>query len=199
MTGRPDGDYRQQTVADEDDWFSTPPVEPTDLPTEVAWQDEPELSPRTSDGLGRRQAVVVLAAIAAVAVGAAGILLARSLGGSDDTPTTVGSTAQAPTTPTASTPATSTPETTTPTKSATSTATLVPTDVVLRPGSSGAGVTALQQALTSLGYAPGTADGSYGPTTTQAVSAFQTANGLTADGIGGAKTIAAINAALESG
>ena len=58
---------------------------------------------------------------------------------------------------------------------------------------------ALQKALTTLGYAAGTADGTYGTTTAQAVTAFQTAKGLTADGVAGVKTLAAINAALASG
>ena len=71
--------------------------------------------------------------------------------------------------------------------------TSVPTDQSLKPGMSGSSVTALQQALTQLGYNPGTADGSYGPSTTQAVTAFQAAKGLTADGVAGPATLAAIN------
>ena len=63
----------------------------------------------------------------------------------------------------------------------------------------GSSVTALQTALTTLGYSPGSADGSYGASTTAAVSAFQTANNLTADGIAGPATLTAINAALASG
>ena len=212
MNGRTEGDHRRPPVADEDDWFATPAVEPTDLPGEDTWEYEVEPPPGPPDGLGRRQAIVVAAAIAAVALGAAGILLARSLGGSDstgDTAATAGSTAQVTTAPAASTPtttapSTSTPTTSTPTTTAPSTstvptATAVPTDATLRAGSTGAGVTALQQALTSLGYAPGTADGKYGAATTEAVTAFQKANGLTEDGVAGPKTIAAINEAVASG
>jgi peptidoglycan hydrolase-like protein with peptidoglycan-binding domain len=77
--------------------------------------------------------------------------------------------------------------------------TSVPADQSLKPGMSGSSVTALQQALTQLGYNPGTADGSYGPSTTQAVTAFQTAKGLTADGVAGPATLAAINTALSAG
>ncbi len=63
----------------------------------------------------------------------------------------------------------------------------------------GSSVTSLQTALTTLGYSPGAADGNYGPATTEAVTAFQTANDLTADGIAGPQTLAAINAALAGG
>jgi peptidoglycan hydrolase-like protein with peptidoglycan-binding domain len=55
----------------------------------------------------------------------------------------------------------------------------------------------LQLALTHLGYSPGKADGAYGPATEQAVKNFQTAHGLTADGICGPKTIAALKHALS--
>jgi peptidoglycan hydrolase-like protein with peptidoglycan-binding domain len=58
---------------------------------------------------------------------------------------------------------------------------------------------ALQKALTKLGYTPGTADGKFGSATTQAVIAFQKAKGLPEDGVAGAKTLAAVNAALANG
>jgi Putative peptidoglycan binding domain len=60
----------------------------------------------------------------------------------------------------------------------------------------GLSVTWLQQALNTLMNAGLTADGVYGPATQAAVSAFQTANGLTADGWAGVATSAAIHAAL---
>ena len=72
----------------------------------------------------------------------------------------------------------------------------MPTAGVLRSGNTGAAVKRLQQALTKLGYAPGAADGSFGPATVQAVIAFQKAHRVPEDGIAGAKTLAAINLAL---
>ena len=198
VSARSDRERQRPAAPDEDDWFATPAVEPTALPAEVAWQDEPEPLPEPVDGLGRRQAIVVLAAIAAVVLGGAGIVLARSLGGSDTPSATTATTA--PVTNTA--PAASTPTTTastTPSQATTPTAGAVPTDAVLRAGSSGASVTALQETLTQIGYAPGTADGKYGASTAAAVAAFQTSNGLTADGVAGPKTIAAINTAAAGG
>jgi hypothetical protein len=68
----------------------------------------------------------------------------------------------------------------------------------LKPGDHGARVKVLQRALARLGYSPGTIDGQYGPSTTQAVSRFQRASGLTADGIVGPKTLRALTRALEA-
>ncbi len=68
----------------------------------------------------------------------------------------------------------------------------------LKPGDTGAQVTMLQQALTALGYSPGKADGSYGPATQTAVKDFQTASGLTADGVVGPQTLAALQKALAT-
>jgi peptidoglycan hydrolase-like protein with peptidoglycan-binding domain len=49
-------------------------------------------------------------------------------------------------------------------------------------------VRALQRRLTRLGYAPGPVDGRFGPRTQAAVLAFQTRQGLTADGLVGPRT-----------
>ena len=58
----------------------------------------------------------------------------------------------------------------------------------LTPGMSGDAVRKMQQALIGLGYTL-TADGRYGDTTRAAVTAFQRAQGLTADGIAGTATL----------
>ena len=57
-------------------------------------------------------------------------------------------------------------------------------------------VTELQQALSSAGYDPGTADGTFGEKTEAAVVAFQQDNGLSADGVVGPETASALNSAL---
>jgi peptidoglycan hydrolase-like protein with peptidoglycan-binding domain len=68
-------------------------------------------------------------------------------------------------------------------------------DPVLRPGRKGPEVAALQQRLIDLGYWLGDPDGSYGHATTQAVMAFQKANGLGRDGLAGPATLAAVETA----
>jgi len=67
----------------------------------------------------------------------------------------------------------------------------------LKPGDTGAQVKVLQTALNHLGYSVGKVDGTYGPATTQAVKNFQTAKGLTADGVAGPQTLAAMSSALK--
>ena len=58
----------------------------------------------------------------------------------------------------------------------------------LREGSSGEAVYILQARLFELGYYSGRIDGRFGEETTEAVKAFQRANGLTADGVVGSGT-----------
>lgn len=195
----------------EDDWFAFAVEEPSGS-DEPAWQDEHPTEPgevETAE-LRRRQVLVVLAVVAAVVLGGAAILGARAISGSGDgTPTTAatlpspagGTTATTPaTTPAATTPtqpggAATTPQETTPTP----TASTVPTDTTLRRGDTGDNVSALQQALSTLGFDPGAVDGKFGPVTEQAVSAFQKSAGLAEDGVAGAKTLAAVNESLQSG
>ncbi len=143
----------------------------------------------------------MLAVIAAVVLAGAVIVGVRAIGDSDGGEATLAvTTTQVPddttpdTTPTTPT-ETGTGTTTTPEPSADA----VPADAVLRPGDSGDSVTALQEALQTLGYDPGEVDGKYGDATEQAVVAFQQSKSLTADGIAGPKTIAAINEALSAG
>lgn len=55
----------------------------------------------------------------------------------------------------------------------------------------------LQESLVQLGHNPGPIDGIMGPRTEQAISAFQAATGLVADGWAGSATLAALDNALS--
>ena len=61
-----------------------------------------------------------------------------------------------------------------------------------RQGSKGSVVKTIQQKLKNWGYYTGAVDGVYGAKTKAAVVAFQKKNGLTADGVVGAKTLKAL-------
>ena len=67
-----------------------------------------------------------------------------------------------------------------------------PTAMVLKPGVSGDEVTRLQTKLRDLGYYTGEVDGQYGQGTALAVKLFQAQLGLTADGLAGTETLAAL-------
>ncbi len=69
---------------------------------------------------------------------------------------------------------------------------------VLKQGSQGALVKTVQTKLKNWGYYSGSVDGIYGPKTVAAVKYFQRVNGLTQDGIIGAKTAAAMGISLTS-
>jgi peptidoglycan hydrolase-like protein with peptidoglycan-binding domain len=95
--------------------------------------------------------------------------------------------------------ATTTPATATTKKGSTATTTPTPTTTInpatrpkLQLGSTGADVTTLQQKLTTAGFNPGSTDGNFGPGTQTAVINFQKAKNLTADGVVGATTWAAL-------
>ncbi|MFD4861636.1 L,D-transpeptidase family protein [Streptomyces atratus] len=68
----------------------------------------------------------------------------------------------------------------------------------LRTGAQGSAVTALQQLLTAHGHSL-TADGSFGGLTAAAVQAFQTEQGLQADGVVGPDTWNALTTTLRTG
>jgi peptidoglycan hydrolase-like protein with peptidoglycan-binding domain len=74
------------------------------------------------------------------------------------------------------------------------TSALAATRPTLRRGSRGTAVRTLQNRLKALGYSVGTVDGIFGAKTDTAVRAFQRKKRLTADGIVGAKTWAALYA-----
>jgi hypothetical protein len=216
VSSRPDGEGRRLAPEDDwfaspDDWFSAGSQERHAEPDELLWDDaEDELEPVAGPpGLGQRQLIVVAAVVGIIVVIVVAIFVVRSVGGSSGTSTTPATTAPVATTPVDTTPVTTTPVTTTPTTTTTTPTTTgatttpavdsVPAGQTLKAGLTGSSVLALQQALAQLGYAPGTPDGNFGSGTTQAVIAFQKDNNLPQDGLAGAKTLEAINAALARG
>ena len=190
---------------DPDDWFDEPDVSdawdarserlarsraagpPEREGTDDDWLSPaaPETSPRERSLPNRRQ--VALAGAAALVIALfLGVLAAAGVFSSGGKPASLPPT----TTPTTSPTTTTTPATTTP-----KTTVAVPT-AGLKPGDMGAAVKQLQRALKAVGYSPGKIDGSYGPSTESAVKRFQQAHSLTADGVAGSKTLAALKAAL---
>ena len=69
----------------------------------------------------------------------------------------------------------------------------------LRKGSTGNRVKIMQQALISLNYLSGKADGKFGSQTLAAVLAFQQQQNLTQDGVAGKKTLTALENAVLNG
>ena len=66
-------------------------------------------------------------------------------------------------------------------------------DAPVNPGDRGASTECVQQTLATLGYFSGTVDGAYGRSTQDAVKAYQLKNPpLTADGVAGTQTLAAL-------
>lgn len=65
-------------------------------------------------------------------------------------------------------------------------------------GSTGSEVTAIQTKLNQLGYLKASPDGIFGSKTKSAVIQFQKDNGLTADGVVGSKTLAALGISSSS-
>ena len=74
---------------------------------------------------------------------------------------------------------------------------LVTDAAALKRGSRGDEVVTLQKKLKQWGYYDGAVDGIFGAVTEKAVQYFQRKNGLTADGIVGAKTAAALGMTLS--
>ena len=71
-------------------------------------------------------------------------------------------------------------------------------DALSRLGSTGSEVTKIQTKLKNWGYYKGSVDGKYGTQTQKAVKEFQRKNGLTADGIAGSSTLAAMGISSSS-
>jgi peptidoglycan hydrolase-like protein with peptidoglycan-binding domain len=183
-------------------------VEPTD---DRSWTDGPlDADDAHRAVIERRRLIAGLVVVVVLAL--AVVIPVTLLRGGGDEPvtsvaepstTTPASTETTPssttTTPRTTTPSTTTPTTTTPTT--TSEGFTLPEGTKLRRGEEAdtAVVTALQQALSSAGYDPGSADGTYGQKTEAAVVAFQQDNGLSADGVVGPETASALNNALSEG
>lgn len=196
MQGVYDDDDVHHTRGDEDDWFSAPGSDPADS-VPLAWEDpEPTRStPRRGNPLAGPW-VAIAALVVAIALIVGGVLVAQGLTDSDEPSPAPPVTVPTTTTPAPTTPPDTTPETTPPPATGDI---VLPEGVKLRSGDSGSGVEAVQQALAKLGYDPGAIDGDYGPATQAAVVAFQTAEGLSADGIVGPDTLNALAAALSTG
>ena len=188
-TSDPRDDWLGAGGGDNLEWF---PEEssgrPSSRPPEGGASEQPAPGQPTSPGTIRRRREIAI-----VAIGGTG-------GGSPAATTTppVTTTPPASATHTTTTTHTTTAQTTTTTPSIPGAVTL-PASGKLKPGDTGPEVETLQNALVKIGAAPSLkVDGKYGPSTTAAVTAFQTSNGLTADGVVGKQTADAINAALAS-
>jgi hypothetical protein len=96
---------------------------------------------------------------------------------------------------------TSTQRTTTPATTTTPTPAVVPPlpTGLLKQGTTGADVKAVQQTLEATGQSPGTVDGVFGPKTERALIAFQMSAGIPADGVYGPQTKAALEKKLNAG
>jgi hypothetical protein len=156
-------------------------------PDPAATTPDERLPARVAELLrGRRGVAAAAAAVFVVVCVLGGLAAAGVFSGSQAKSPPKASTQGAPTT------AAKTPVTPTQPVLAAPTATL-------KPGDQGAAVKVLQRALAHLGYSPGKIDGQYGPSTVDAVTRFQRAGGLTADGILGPKTLRALSQALKTG
>ena len=205
-TGRANADG--VPLDDEDDWFAETDLDSGLPPDPDLFTVELPPPPRETSRFLPGRFPLAAAVLVAIGVFVIGALAVRAISNSGDSasapvPTTPAATTPAVTTPAATTPAETTPAETTPAETTPVTTTPgtttpeaipLPTGVTLRLGDSGDAVRAVQQALKT-----GLIDGEFGPATQQAVVAFQTASGLTADGIVGPKTLAALSSAVGSG
>jgi hypothetical protein len=193
-------------VAPEDDWFvgtgtGRSPSDETELREarqrpSIPGDEERRPAALVRDGEPSRKRIVPAVAGAVILLLAGvltGALASRALTGVDTTTSLLTTTATRTTTltTTAAESTTNTTSTTTPT-----TPTTPQEGVTLRRGATGEEVRQLQEMLVALGYST-SVDGKYGPATAQAVQSFQTSSGLTADGVAGPATLAALSAAVN--
>lgn len=188
-------------VSDPDDWFGD--LSGDAPPGAETWsaQDEgpPAAERRLDGGSGTEGAdagltvklgtLLALVAAVVVLVVVAGLALGGVFSGSDKRPPTSATTAPGGTTTrTASTSPTTRTRPARPVSPAPST--------TLKPGDQGAQVRLLQRALTRLGYDAGTIDGDYGSATEAALTGFQKASHLAADGVLGPASLRSLKLAL---
>jgi hypothetical protein len=193
-------------VAPEDDWFvgtgtGRSPSDETELREarqrpSIPGDEEQRPAALAREGEASRKRIVPAVAGAVILLLAGvltGALASRALTGVDTTTSLLPTTATLTTTltTTAAESTTNTTSTTTPT-----TPTTPQEGVTLRRGATGEEVRQLQEMLVALGYSS-SVDGKYGPATAQAVQSFQTSSGLTADGVAGPATLAALSAAVN--
>ena len=204
MAGRDDP---HASAPDPDDWFAPadvhPPAgqraRPADTPSEETIEEPDWLEGETREAgappappAGQRRRRWALLGLAALAVSAATAFFGAQVFGGNKGPKPPPSTTTRPTTqPTTTT----TPSTIT---SPPPTTTTLPSGL-LKQGTSGADVKAVQHALAAAGHSPGTIDGDFGPKTELALIAFQQASGIPADGVYGPQTKAALEKKLNAG
>jgi hypothetical protein len=186
--------------ADPDDWFASgrPAPRPRTREredVEVAWvEEEPReaAEPLLPAGLNRRR-LAVLGAVAFIVIVGVAYAASGLFGGSKSSKPP----AQTPTTH----PVTTTVQHTTPPPTHTTPPAKVPalTSGLLKQGTSGPDVKALQQALAAVGESPGKIDGVFGAQTETALVAFQKGAGISADGVYGPATKAALDKKLGRG
>jgi putative peptidoglycan binding protein len=193
------GERRRES--DPDDWFEEPDVSAAEnaridrlaraprapaaaTAAQTDWIRETALPVKPARRLRPTRIVLVVGALAVALL--LGILAAAGVFSRRTSPVTAPTSSESPVTTT--TRAAATPSAQSP---------AVPT-APLKPGDSGAAVKQLQRALQRAGYSPGTVDGDYGNATRQAVTRFQQARGLAADGVAGPQTLAALRRALKS-
>jgi hypothetical protein len=162
-------------TGDEDDWLGGGDAQPRSAPRRGPW-----------DSLSERGRRFVWIGAALVVLLLAGLALGGVFSSSKPRPAAATTTAPGVETTTPATNATKPPRAAAPT-------------VPLKRGDTGAQVKLLQRALASLGYySTGTVDGSFGPSTENAVVRFQRSVGLTADGVVGQETLSALRTALAA-
>jgi Putative peptidoglycan binding domain len=176
---------------DPDDWFAESDWATGPAPERSALADDTDAGGRPRRALSDLTFTLRTLLLAAFGVVAIVVVIGLVIGGVFS-----GSSHHRTTSPPASTP-TTTKHTTPPTTTVRRPQHRAPT-APLKPGDTGTQVKLLQRALAQLGYKPGSVDGDYGSSTVAAVTRFQRASKLTADGVVGPATLSALKRALAT-